>query len=434
MSTARLRRLRLLLWGLLAAGFLFVNFHRTATAVLAETLARAFDANAAELGFLHASFFWIYAALQLPAGLVVDRYGPRLVGAIGLAVMTGGVAWFASAGGFQSALAARALIGLGGSVVYVAILRFLAAWYLPAEFATMTGLTIAAAGLGGILATTPLALAIDAVGWRRSLLAAGATSAVISASVFAFVRDTPAKVDHEGVGAATPETAGLAEVVANTRAVLGEWETWLLGAMLFFVLGANFTVLGLWGVPFVVDTYGVSVARASTYVLLGNVGFVLGSPAFGALSDRLDVRTELVVAATVAFTAAYAVLLAVPPLPVVGAVLFTALFANGGVALAFTVGKERHPPEVGGTITGVINSLGYFGAATLPALMGVVLDAYWTGETINGARVYTVAGYRVAFGIAALAGVLATGCAIWLHLRHDRTTGGDVDRGGGADA
>ncbi|WP_255151114.1 MFS transporter [Halorarius halobius] len=421
MSTARMRRRRLLLWGLLAAGFLFVNFHRTATAVLAETLAGAFDTTAAELGFLHASFFWIYAGLQLPAGLVVDRYGPRWVAGVGLAVMTGGVAWFASAGTLTAALAARATIGLGGSVLYVATLRYLASWYRPDEYATMTGLTIAAAGIGGILATTPLALAIEAVGWRTALLAAGGASGVVTVGILAAVRDRPADAGLESVGTAEQSTASLSEVVANTRTVLGERETWLMGLMLFFVLGANFTVLGLWGVPFVVDIYGTSVAQASTYVLLGNVGFVLGSPVFGWLSDRLERRTSLIAASTAAFTLSYVALVTVPPLPVVGAALFCALFANGGVALAFTVGKERHDPEVGGTVTGVINSLGYFGAAVLPAVMGVVLDAYWTGEIISGARVYTVAGYRVAFGIAALAGLLATGCAAWLHHRESGT-------------
>lgn len=446
MVSARLRRRRLLLWGLLAAGFLFVNFHRTATAVLADALAGTFDATGTELGLLHASFFYIYAALQLPAGLVVDRYGPRRVGAVGLALMTAGVAAFATSGSLTVALVARGVVGLGGSVLYVATLRFLASWYQPQEFATMTGWTIAAAGVGGILATTPLALAIEAVGWRAALLATGAASAIIAVGVAAFVRDRPsgavAEAIHDrlsdavaddsrdrpsgddggaaDVGEPERETASLADVLANTRTVLGEAETWLMGALLFFVLGVNFTVIGLWGVPFVVDTYDVTVGRASIYVLLGNVGFVLGSPALGALSDRLGRRTELIVASSLGFTLAYAALVAVPPLPVVGLVFFLVMFANGGVALAFTVGKERHDPEVGGTITGVINSLGYVGAAVFPALMGVILDAYWTGETIGGARVYTVAGYRVAFGIATLAGVLATGSALWLHVRESR--------------
>lgn len=308
MVTISLRQRRALLWTVLAGGFLLVNFHRTATAVLAETLAATFGATGAELGSLHASFSYIYAALQLPAGLVVDRYGPRRVGVVGLAAMTAGVVWFGASGSLAEAFLARAAIGLG--------------------------------------------------------------------------------------------------------------------VLLFLILGANFTVLGLWGVPYVVDIYDVSVATASTYVLLGNVGFVVGPPAFGALSDRLARRTGLMVGAAVLFTLSYAALVLVPPLPVVGAALFLALFANGGVALAFTVGKERHESDVAGTVTGVINSLGYFGAAVLPTVLGAVLDAYWTGEVINGARVYTVTGYRVAFGIATIAGVLATGATVWLHRRHSRRAPG----------
>ncbi|MFB6196347.1 MAG: MFS transporter [Haloplanus sp.] len=427
MSTLSIRQRRAALWGLLAAGFLFVNFHRTATAVLADPLARAFDATGAQLGLLHASFFYVYAPLQLPAGLIVDRYGPRRVGSAGLAVMTGGVVWFGVGDTLGAAFLARAVVGLGGSVLYIATLRFCANWFRPDEYATMTGYTIAAAGFGGILATTPLAIATQQVGWRTAMLAAGATSGLLAVGVATAVRDTPARAGIESMtGTATPDTASasLGEVLANTRAVLAEWETWLMGATLFCVLGVNFTVLGLWGVPFIVDTYGVSLARASAYVLLGNVGFVLGSPLLGTLSDRLGRRTELVALSAALFALAYATLLVVPPLPVVGAVFFVAMLANGGVALVFTVGKERHEPAIAGTITGVVNSFGYFGAALLPGLMGVVLDAYWTGEVINGARVYTVTGYRVAFGIATLAGLVASLAAAWLHRRESRVDDG----------
>jgi sugar phosphate permease len=421
-----LRQRRAALWTLLAAGFLFVNFHRTATAVLADSLARTFDATGSQLGLLHASFFYIYAALQLPAGLVVDRYGPRWVGATGLAVLSAGAIWFAWTDTLLAAFLARALIGFGGSVCYIATLRFCANWFRPDEYATMTGYTVAAAGAGGILATTPLALAIDRVGWRLAILATGGVTAVVAVGIAGAVRDTPTRAGYEdapGVDADS-STASLADIVANTRAVVREAETWLMGLLLFVVLGVNFTVLGLWGVPFIADTYGVSVARASTYLLVGNVGFVLGSPAIGALSDRTGRRTELIVATVAAFALSYAALVTVPPLPVVGVALFVALLANGGVSLVFTVGKERHEPAVAGTVTGVINSLGYVGAATLPAVMGAVLDAYWTGESINGARVYTVAGYRVAFGIATGVALVAVLAALLLHRRETRMAGG----------
>jgi sugar phosphate permease len=417
------RQRRAGLWTLLAAGFLFVNFHRTTTAVLADPLARAFDANGAELGLLHASFFYVYAPLQLPAGLIVDRYGPRRVGAAGLGVLTVGVVGFALAESLVAGYLGRAVVGLGGSVLYISTLRFCANWFRADEYATMTGYTVAAAGVGGVLATTPLALATERVGWRTAMLVVGAATGVLAVAVAAAVRDAPSDAEAAAVGRSdgvASTVASATEMLTNVRTVVAERETWLMGVVLFCVLGVNFTVLGLWGVPFLVDVYDLSIARASTFVLVGNVGFVLGSPALGALSDRLGRRTELIVATAAVFTVAYAALAFVPPLWVVAPAFFVALLGNGGVALVFTVGKERHPPAVAGTITGVVNGVGYFGAAVLPAVMGAVLDAYWTGEMINGARVYTVFGYRVAFGIATLAGVVAAVAAAWLHRRESR--------------
>jgi sugar phosphate permease len=413
---------RWVIWAALAVAFLLVNVHRLSTAVLSEDLMRAFETTGAELGTLHSAFFYVYAVLQIGAGVVADRFGIRRTATTGILVMSIGGLGFGLAETYPVAFLARLCIGLGASVIFIATLRFCANWFRPDEYATMTGYTVAAAGAGGILATTPLALAIDRVGWRLAILATGAITGTVAVAVAAAVRDRPRR-DDVGVADGT-STASLADVVANTRTVIGEVETWLMGFLLFVVLGVNYTVLGLWGVPFIADTYGVSVARASTYVLVGNVGFVLGSPAVGALSDRTGRRTELIAATIAVFALSYAVLILVPPLPVVGAALFCALLANGGVSLVFTVGKERHEAAVAGTVTGVVNGLGYVGAATLPTIMGTVLDAYWTGEVINGARVYTVAGYRVAFGIATGAAVLAAVAAAWLHRREARVPRG----------
>jgi len=420
----RATRWRWVLWGVLAGGFLLVNFHRVSTAVLSEALAREFDTTGAELGFLHAAFFYIYAALQLPSGLLADRLGSRRVAAAGLLVMSVGVVGFAVSGSFPAAFLSRAVVGLGGSVLFVATLRFLANWYRPREFATMTGLTVAAAGVGGVLATTPLALAVEATGWRDSMLAAGLVGFAFTLGVALLVRDRPSTAGFEPVDGVTPPEGlpDLGTVAANTRRVLGAPSTWLLGFVLFFLLGTNFTVLGLWGVPYIVHLYDVSVPRASNYVLLGNLGLLLGAPAVGWLSDRVGRRVPLVFAAVLAFTLSYAVILltVTPPLAVVGAVLFVANFTVGGNVLLYAVVKERHAAAASGTVTGTINSIGYFGAAVFPAAMGGALDAFWTGETVAGARIYTTLGYRVAFGIATLSGLLSLSCLAWFHLRYAR--------------
>ena len=423
-----------MLWAALSGGFLLVNFHRVSTGVLSGPLARTFDTTGAELGFLHASFFYIYAALQLPSGLLVDRFGSRRVAAVGLLCMSVGVVGFSVSGSFLAAFLSRAVAGLGGSVLFIATLRFLANWYRPREFATMTGLTAAAAGVGGVLATTPLALAVEAIGWRSSILAAALVGFALTLAVAVLVRDRPVDAGFDPIDGVTPPAGfpDLGTVAANTRRVLAAPSTWLLGLVLFFLLGTNFTVLGLWGVPYIVHLYDVSVPRASNYVLLGNLGLLVGGPTIGWLSDRLGRRMPLMFAAVCTFVLAYAVifLTVTPPLVVVGIVLFVANFTGGGNLLAYAVVKERHAAAASGTVTGTVNSIGYFGAAVFPAAMGAVLDAYWTGRTVGGARIYTALGYRIAFGIATLAGLLSLACLTFFYLRYGYGTPGSESASG----
>lgn len=407
-------------WVALASAFVLVNFHRVSTAVLADTLSRAFDTTGAELGLLHSAFFYIYAPMQLFAGILADRMGTRRVATVGSAVMGLGVIWFSFSGTYISGFLGRLLIGLGGSVIYIATLRYCANWYRADEFATVTGMTLSASAVGGLLAATPLAVLVAAVGWRDGLLGIGLGGFVITAGVLVFVRDTPAAAGLPTLDG-TPEAAKqtLSEVLTGVRTIFARRDTWIMGWMLFFATGMNFTVMGLWGVPYIVQAYGVSVQEASVYTLVGNAGLVVGSPVLGWLSDRLEERTGIILVAAVVYFLAYTsiVVLGTPPLWYVGLVFFGVMFLLGGFTLAYTVIKERHTAERSGTATGTINGMGFLGAAVLPGIMGWVLDVFWTGETVGGSRVYTLFGYRVAFGVAAASGLIALGCATWLHWR-----------------
>jgi sugar phosphate permease len=410
------RRVRWVMWGVLALGYLLMSFTRVSTAVLAESLTRAFEITATELGLLHSSFFYLYAAMQLPAGLLADRYGPRRVAGTGTLVMGLGAVAFATSDSFLVGFAARALVGLGGSVIFLAILRFAVTWFRADEYATVTGMTIGVSALGGIVATTPLAIAASVAGWRASMLAVGSFCAVGALVILLVVRDRPADpAGEESFERATDGTPTSLRV--DLQSVLGGPDVWILGVLLFLVLGVNFTVIGLWGVPYLVHLYDLSVARASLYVLAGNVGLLVGSPLFGWVADRVAGHTGLVLFSTVVFCLVYGTItvLGTPPLALVGVLFFVVMFVNGGIALAFTVGRRRHPDEVSGTVSGTINSVGYFGAAVVPAVMGAALDAFWTGATVGGTPVYSFTGYRVAFGIATTVGLAALACALWIY-------------------
>jgi sugar phosphate permease len=413
----------------LAATYALVSVYRLSTAVLADELTRAFEVTGTQLGTLHASFFYVYAAMQLPAGVFADRLGARRTVAGGTLVMSLGGVVFAGADSYAAAFVGRALVGFGGSVLFIAILRFCANWFRPTEFARMSGITLAVSGFGGVLATTPLALAVTAFGWRSTLVGMSVLGLGLAATAYLVARDTPSAAGFEPMaGSEAPGAPSLRAIFGNARTVLAERETWLCGAILFAGTGVNITVVGLWGIPYLVQTYGLSVTAASTYTLLGSAGLLVGPPTVGAVSDRLAgasegvptaARTRLIVAGMAVYTAAFGTLAVTgtPPRVVVAAVLFASGALAGAYALTYAVVKERHEAAASGVSTGTINTMAFTGAAVLPTLMGYALDAYWTGETIGGARVYSEFGYQVAFGLATVAGFLALLAALALHRR-----------------
>lgn len=302
-------------------------------------------------------------------------------------------------------------------------MQFCANWFRVNEFATMSGLTITASALGGIIATTPLAIAIEQMGWRTSVLGLGVVGLLSGGAVYVVVRNTPADAglpSIEGVPPAVPQTP--ADVRSNLTRVLRDPVTWVLGILLFFGVGATFTIYGLWGIPYLVQSYDLTVTRASTFVLVAGVGWLFGPTLFGIVSDRLEQRTPLILVSVAISTVVWTTLaiLGTPTLSFVGLLFFAGRFLGSGASLAFTVVREQFDTAASGTAIGAVNAMAWLGAAVFPVLLGSVLDAFWTGETIDGARVYTETGYRAGFAIVAVAALVMVVCATLVHRRTER--------------
>ncbi|AEH38686.1 MFS transporter [Halopiger xanaduensis] len=418
-------------WAALATVFLLVNLHRLSTAVLSGRLTAAFGTTASQLGTLHASFFLIYAVVQIPVGVLVDRVGPRRIGSIGGVVLSVGAIGFAISESYVAAFAARALIGFGSGAIFVSILRFCANWYRADEFATMTGLTAGVAGLGAILATTPLAVAVDAAGWRPTVLTLGAVGVLAAVAVAVLAHDSPVDAGLEPI-AGVPEraTTSLAETREHLRTLIRDGDQWLLSIVFFAGNGTVLTLIGLWGVPYLVVVYGLDVTTASYFTLLGSVGMLVGSPAVGWLSDRLERRVALLAGGLAIFAVALGVIPAVgrPPLPVVAGVYFVCGFLLGAVMLSLSVIKERYPASASGVATATVNAAGFVGGTVFPTVLGMALDAYRTGDTVEGTVVYTQFGYRVAFAILAVGVGIAFLCSLALLVRTRRRGTGAPER------
>lgn len=416
---------RWILWGILALTFLLVNIYRLSTAVIADELMAAFQASGTQLGVIHAMFFAVYAVMQIPTGLLVDRIGPRRTAAVGAGVMNLGAIWFSISGSYQTALGARFFIGLGGSVIFVSMLRFAASWFHPAEFAVVNGLSFAVAGLGGVLATTPFAIIVSLSGWETIFRSFAVIGLVLALGTAVFVRDAPENTEVTSNSQSQPAKIQVSEMRHTLDKVVRDRHIWVVAILLFCANGVNLTLFGLWGIPFVAQSYDTSVAFASIFTLFGGVGAALGPPIFGWIGGRTGWRATLVIGGGLCYSGSLAVLtfLTYPPLPFVGLTFFLVGALFGSFVITYPIVKERYAVNVSGIVLGTINGAGFAGAAVFPTAMGGILDAFWTGETVAGARVYTGTGYRLAFGLATLAGVTIVVCGIWLWVQERKNRG-----------
>lgn len=383
-------------WAAAAFLFLLVTFHRFALGVIAADLMAAFATAAVGLGGLASVYFYLYGLLQLPSGILADTWGPRRTLAASALLMTAGAFLFAAAPSLPVAYAGRVLVGLGVAPVLVNTLKLISEWFPALAFATMVGLTAMVGNLGGFLAGGPFALLVAAVGWRVSFATVGAITAALGAALLLAVRDRPAQ-------AAVRPAAVAPALWPAAAALLRDGRIWLLLMTKMGFDMAFFAFFVVWGVPFLTQTTGVSPTVAGFHLSFGALGFMLGGPVLGFLSDRvMRERRRPILLSALAHTALWALFLGSAPLrPGAGlAALMAGLgFTAAGLLLCLACAKELSPPETMGISTALVNGGGFFGAAVLQIVLGAVLDSRWEGAMVAGARVYPLAAYLRAFSL-----------------------------------
>lgn len=414
------------MWGLPTALFVIAFLHRVAPGVLAKDLMQAFGVTGTIVGLLSATYFYAYAGLMIPAGLLVDAFGIRWVVALGGAVMGLGTVAMAVASGPGALFGGRLLIGAGASVLFVGALKIAANWFPPSYFGTVSALTATMGVLGGLIGTAPLAALIGAAGWRGALWTVGLVTLLVSGLCAALVRDQPA-----ARRATASPAAPLGAVLAGLTLVLGNPHTWP-PFLAFFCLYSAVGNLMLWVVPYLRDVYGLSMTGAAVYATATSLALLVSGPLTGFLSDRVLRRRKLpftlLTAASFACWMVFLLTLGRLPLGGLYALFFVMGLVGGAFVLTWPLGREVNPPHLAGIAVAVVNLGGFLGAALTQGPLGALLDAGWTGRSAEGARVYPLAAYRTAF--AACAGLVLLACLLTLLLRetHGRNVYGQRGR------
>ncbi|MBB5805222.1 MFS family permease [Saccharothrix ecbatanensis] len=363
-----------LIWSTAVIVYIAALFHRTSLGVASLEAGDRFSVGPAALGTFTVLQIGLYALMQIPTGLLVDRFGPRRVLTAAALLMGAGQVMFALAESYPLGLAARAVLGIGDAMTWVSVLRLAAAHFPPRRFTLVMTLSAALGGAGNMVATVPLTLLLDNVGWTVTFLIAGLGTALYAAVVAWRVREVP-----DGVPQPVVEPVPLRAVGAKVKDAWGEPST-RLGFWLHFTSMSAPAMLGLlWGFPYLVEAQGLSSTSASAVLsMLVLVGMVAG-PVLGTVIGARPVwRMPIVGTYLGVAMLCWVVLLGWPggvlPTPALY-VLFAVLAVGNPVSgVAFALVRDYNPLHRVSTATGVAN-VGGFAAITFTALVvGVVLD------------------------------------------------------------
>jgi len=378
---------------------------RVAPSVMVEELMRDFAVGAGVLGNLSAAYFYGYAGMQIPVGVLLDRFGPRRLITISTLLCAGGCVLFAIGDTLATVTAGRFLIGASAAFSLVGAMAVAGQWFSADRFAMLSGLAMAMGMAGGVLGQAPLRIAVEASDWRTTMLLLAAGGVVLSVAAWATVRDK-----WRGSG-------GIANALSGLGVVARRPQTWLIALA---GLGTSSPLLGfagLWGVPFLETAYGLPRTFAATLTSMLFVGWGVGAPFFGWLSDRIGRRRPPMLAGLVFETAALVTLVYVPglPTPALGSLCFLIGFFGSSQIVCFALVKENQSAELSGTGIGFVNMMVTGAGALFQPLVGLLLDLAWSGETSQGARIYDTAAYQLAF--ASLVACCAAGFLFLLAVR-----------------
>ena len=231
---AKALRYRWIIFWILACGYVLVYFHRLCPAVVAVDMMGDLAAGGTLLGILGSAYFYPYAVMQLPAGLLADSWGPRRTITLFFTVAFAGSLLLGLAPSVFWAVVGRTLVGLGVSMLFVPTMKILAEWFKAGEFAFMTGILMAMGGIGSLSAATPLALLSAWLGWRLSFVAVGVFTLVLAVLVWIVVRDRPADLGWPSPSAPAAASGAPIGLVQGVRRVLATFYFWPLAVWFFF--------------------------------------------------------------------------------------------------------------------------------------------------------------------------------------------------------
>lgn len=393
-------------WGLGCLFYFYECLLQVSPSVMSNELMHDFAVTSHTLGILSGIYFYSYAVMQLPGGLLLDYFGPHRLLSIATIVCAVSTIAFGMTDNFFMACVSRLMIGCGSAFAAIGTMKLAANWFPSYRFALLTGLMVTLGMLGAIGGEAPLALLIDSFGWRQSMIIMGNIGLILAVLIFLIARDTPKDYKVSDHLHPDEEEARLLPSLATLITNKQLWLVALYGGLMYM---ATPVFCGLWGVPFLMAKMDIAKATAANYISLVFVGWAIASPLWGLYSNRIGLRKPPLYIGCVGALICSTLFIFAPiqSTLLMEILLFAFGLFSAGFLPAFSVAKELCNRKYVATGLSFMNMMNMVGIALAQPLIGYILDLMWNGEMAGAVRLYPIQAYHTGLFILPLGMLIA---------------------------
>ena len=388
------------IWSLLTFSFVLSLFHRGAMGVISPFLATDLNATATQISNIASVTFYSYALMQIPAGLLLDRYGYQIISALGILITGIGSILLGLTPYLTLAFWGRLFVGLGTSVIFISVLKAQSIWFSPKEFTKASGLLSFIGNMGGMLATFPLALLVGWIGWRFSMIGMGLVCLMISTLIFIYVKNSPEEYGYQAEGYKLEPLK--IQLLSSLKEVLTNSAVWRNFFALFTLVGCTTAFSGVWGINYLTTMYSLTETQASFYISFILIGLIIGSLCINKIVSLFHHQiSKCQGAASLVMTGCWIYFLLIakgkPPLFLLPFIFFVMGFLASAHILSFTDVAHHCNTQNGGLASSLVNSGEFIASSLITLMIGFTLDLTFTGTVVDQVRHYSPAQYQQCF-------------------------------------
>lgn len=379
------------MFSMAALFYLYEFILQVSPSIMTADLRRDFNIGSGMIGLIAGAYFYSYTIMQIPAGLLYSRLGAKRVITSALLFCVAGAWVFSIAPNPWVSLFARFLMGIGSACAYLGVLEISTRWIPTAYFAIFAGIAQGLGSLGAVVGEAPLATAVNHLGWRHSFVALTVLGAVLALLMLIFLRDNPPGTTH------ATDRVHKHSLYATLLIVLKKPQNWLVAAFALCIWTPVPIFATLWGVPFLIQKYHLTNVVAGEYISLVWIGIALGGPSSGFLALRLGKRSIVLAGyALLGLCASCMIIFFRLPLHLNALFLLLVGLASGAQALTFGYVERNNSKHIVTAAYGLNNMAIVLGGAIFEPVVGVILNALWSGKMENGIRHYDVHSFQIA--------------------------------------